>query len=611
MSPEDAVGAGNGNRRRWLLPAGLLLALLLFVLLRRPLFAEGALRLGWEGDTSIFGLMSNRMVEGRGFDVFFWGQNYLGTATSILAAAIGLVRRAAGIVPTVGPFSVRLAVLLEVGAGIVFWTLGLRRAVGSGAAVAAAVFLALGPGWMFRGSVLPTGPETVVLLGGLLFWIASGFGTPEGDTAGRRAAFGFVAGVAWWTNPGVVFVLAAAAFRWLATTPAWRALRANLRLADRIVVRPEALGWRRLNGTELVAIRTTGALLLFHLLHQVVHLTGLERVVGTPVPLFFVFWPLGEPIGLLLVYLLGTEVAFGRGSWPARFDGLRPRRPSSLPWKGGGVLAASFLVGFAPVWVGKLLGWYSEGYSFAAAILPAGQWEGRFRVFFSRDIWAWLGTDPSPWGTAFAAGSVALALGGLVAFRNEARPILRFEAGEHRPMALAAWTVIFAFVFYLFSATAGAGQQRYIVAALPAAWGLLAAAALRFARAGEGIFRLAGRTLAALWLVVAVTSVASTSLRERADLLSARDSSPLLARIEAAGCAVTFSDYDQVYRLRFLSDDRRKLVVWRGLDRSRDESRAWEALPGRKCFLDPLGNVTDAGPEKERERRRKSAGSGA
>ena len=42
-----------------------------------------------------------------------------------------------------------------------------------------------------------------------------------------------------------------------------------------------------------------------------------------------------------------------------------------------------------------------------------------------------------------------------------------------------------------------------------------------------------------------------------------------------------------------------------------DMDRAFEALPGKKCFLDPLGNVTDYGPEKERERRRKTAGGGA
>ena len=61
----------------------------LFLALRWPLLTEPGLARGWTSDAGVFGLAGKRIYQHGQIPVFFWGQNYLGTLTSILEAGIG------------------------------------------------------------------------------------------------------------------------------------------------------------------------------------------------------------------------------------------------------------------------------------------------------------------------------------------------------------------------------------------------------------------------------------------------------------------------------------------------------------------------------------------
>ena len=90
---------------------------------------------GWNGDSAIFGLMAKKIHDGRGFDVFFWGQNYMGPLTPALAAAIRrTVLDPAGLGEEGGPISLRLASMSEIAFGICLYFLGLTRLFGRGIA---------------------------------------------------------------------------------------------------------------------------------------------------------------------------------------------------------------------------------------------------------------------------------------------------------------------------------------------------------------------------------------------------------------------------------------------------------------------------------------------
>ncbi|MFP5246947.1 MAG: hypothetical protein ACLGH0_09655, partial [Thermoanaerobaculia bacterium] len=92
---------------RFLVRGGLVLMLaLLFVAWHSSLLSpDGRIR-GFNSDAAIIALMGKKMFEGRGFDVFFWGQNYVGPLTSMCIAFAGVF------VGAVDPLALRIGSFL-------------------------------------------------------------------------------------------------------------------------------------------------------------------------------------------------------------------------------------------------------------------------------------------------------------------------------------------------------------------------------------------------------------------------------------------------------------------------------------------------------------------
>jgi hypothetical protein len=194
--------------RRGLTVSGLVA---LFILLKLDLLREPAIWLGWNSDSAIFGLMAKRMRDGAGFDVYFWGQNYLGTLTSALAA---LLRRALldplGFGPEAGPLALRLSSLAQVAFGIAVSFLAVERLFGYAAALFAGMWLAVSPPFLVQFSAAPMGPEMALALGSVLFFLTADSLTRTPallDRPAVRLVFGAVAGAGWWVNQTIAFVL--------------------------------------------------------------------------------------------------------------------------------------------------------------------------------------------------------------------------------------------------------------------------------------------------------------------------------------------------------------------------------------------------------------------
>ena len=183
----------------------------LFVFLRIDLLREPAIGLGWNSDSAIFGLMAKRMRDGTGFDVYFWGQNYLGPLTSALAA---LLRRALldplGLGPEAGPLALRLSSMAQVAFGISASFLAIERLFGYAVAVFAGVWLAVSPPFLVQFSVVPMGPEMAFALGSVLFFLTADSLTRSPallDRPAGRFFFGAVAGAGWWVNQTIALIL--------------------------------------------------------------------------------------------------------------------------------------------------------------------------------------------------------------------------------------------------------------------------------------------------------------------------------------------------------------------------------------------------------------------
>lgn len=168
----------------------------LFVAIRWPLYTSPGLVLGWNSDAALFGLMARAMADGSDFPLFFWGQRYLGTLTSMLTAAI-----AAG--GEIGPLALRIAASLEVALSIVLFASGLRRAFGGRAAALASLWLVAGPAFLFHFTIAPIGAEQLLLAAAALFW----FVMRSPMTAARSwLAAGLLFGFGMYLHQGVMFL---------------------------------------------------------------------------------------------------------------------------------------------------------------------------------------------------------------------------------------------------------------------------------------------------------------------------------------------------------------------------------------------------------------------
>jgi hypothetical protein len=223
-----------------------------FVLVRLPLLSKEASARGWNGDSAIYGLMAKKIHDGKGFDVFFWGQNYMGPLTPALAAAIRrTVLDPAGIGEEGGPISLRLASMSEIAFGICFFFLGLTRLFGRVIAAAAGLWMAIGPPYFIRLSAVhgsELGPEMSFALGSVLFFLAAGALTrprPFLDRLGGHFALGLLAGFGWWMNQTIVFVLLpVAALVLFRSAPFRRFLRGRFNPEGGSSGEPRSPSWR-------------------------------------------------------------------------------------------------------------------------------------------------------------------------------------------------------------------------------------------------------------------------------------------------------------------------------------------------------------------------------
>jgi len=557
-------------RRRAL---GAILPVLLFCWLRVPLLSGPAAERGWNSDSAIFGLMAQRVRDGDRFPVFFWGQSFLGPLTPVLAAGCSYARRSV----RCEPFDLRLAVYLQHGLGMIAWGAGLLLLFGPVAALATMLFLAIGPAFFPEAS---TQPETLLFLGGILFWLGARLLSRDGETPpGPLLVFGTASGFAWWMNPGVVFVVAPA-LALLALRSAWYAdVRRTLAPAGRLRFSADALGWSPPRALVLAA----HVLQLYCGLRIFSFLTS--PLTGVSLPAFLWHADLFEPLSLLALVHVGMALP---GVRPARvLRTIRPALAWALPF------AAGFVLGNAPALLGRLLLPQEGSYSFEAALLPDAHALSRVGTFLGRDLLQFTSGSSSVAAHVFAWGLVLGAA--LAGFRRKSRlaALLFLRPGAFGGTALAAGVVLLSLYFHLIRERAPS-QVHYLVLALPC---LIALAAEGWRLALPS--RRAGALLAAVLAACGLLSLHDGFNRARAAILAEEDPHLLTRSIRQAGFAVCYADYWIAYKHQFLSRESVRFIPYHSRDRNLPESRVLKARPGRKCLVLPDGTFRELLPGDE------------
>ncbi len=563
------------TRGEWLVLAGVAA---LFVLLRLPLLTEPGLRLGWNSDAAIFGFMAQAIYAGRELPIFFWGQSYMGPLTSLIAAGAGLVLHALGAVPAVGPLALRIAAAVEVLGGILIYWAALRRAFDRSTAMIVAVWLAIGPAYLFFFTIAPIGAEQMFVLSAVLFWYAvrSGLVRPR-----QWLIFGFLCGIGWWINQGVVFVIAAALAVVVLRSRAWALAWPKPQLIDRLLLRTARL--RELDPPALIALRALDALLMIWLVD------GLLFTLGVSLPAFFLAEPLLEPLAAFLLFHLIVELIFGRdlraalallaGDW-------RSWLPSTI------LFACGAIIGYAPVIIGGFLDLYPRTYGLSVPALPLVGMLGHAITAVGEDFWSFIGSGAGPVSLLVAIVVVPLFALAVVKNRKRIAELLTLRPADYGARGMAAATIVFCALFYVTSSRAHPGSMRYVVSALPM---LYAFAAREMWSLKPRALALAAAILVSLGLTLPrieqAHAVAIGAGEDYAGFPGSFDPRPVLRTIESQGYTVCYTDYWVGYKLQWVSDSRVRFIPFHSYDRTPAESRALEATSVPKCYVDGNGHV--------------------
>jgi hypothetical protein len=522
-----------------------LLVAALFFLWHAPLLTEHSRIRGFNSDAAIIGLMGKKMLEGRGFDIFFWGQNYVGSLTSMLTAAWGFVLGAAD------PLALRLAAFSEAVVGLLLVGWALARVDGR-AAVAAMVMLAITPPVLLRMMITPLGAEMGYFMATALFaFVMQHLTAPPGrgwlSSRWGQFAFGVLTGLSWWMNQQVVFTLLAAAAVLTFRSQLARSTLQSLRTRQQRPVHGlvEAFLWL----TSWAGVALLAAFVLLD-------------VAGRP-GLPFVF---GRFIDGVLLIAVPQLLHLALAPWSLREFTAEEKRELGAIVRG----AAGFLVGYLPVWLGRYLGWYELSYVFGFNVNQPAEVVSQVGGLYAAAA-HWAGFTTGALGIAFAVVlSICLAFG-LLQTRSRARAFIALI-----PLANVA--------FFLLT---GGVKHHYFITSVGMLFGLagLGAVALWDAHGA------AARTFVAASALLAVLSIGVTAKAMHRDVRDEPDPMPLLARVRANQCAVCYSDFWITYRYAFLDGEQRAWIPYHSQNRTRTASRAMQKLPGQRCLITNNGQV--------------------
>lgn len=514
--------------------------ILVFFGIRLPLLIEPGIWFGWHADAGILGIMAKKIAEGRGFDFFFLGQNWIGPLTSLVAAAIGTLRALLGVEPHIGPVSLRLSSFLQICAGIVFIWLALKKSR-SQAATLTAMFLAVGPPLLFPHPDTAFGPEMVWFMGGLLTW----FGASELRGPAHALTFGVLSGITLWMNQGGVFYIAGVACALVRETDWWRSARTRLRIRDRLCFR----GLPPRTRTLLLTLQFVVVADLAYLIIR--DLAG----AATLVPGFR--WPYGEPIVLLLI----THILASAARHESWFSG--PERRALARYLSATILG--FLVGYGPVILGSIFNWYPRLYKFGVRAAYPDEILKNLSNLFTLGFRVLYGSA--------AAAILALVLAATVRFRRE-------WPGDRATVILLA-TAVANIAHWIF--VYQSGKAHYLTAAIPGAWLIAAIGVLNLKRHQPWIAAAAALAL--------FFSLALGASRQISRTLAEPDPRPVIATLTSSGCVVCYAEYWTAYKFRFLTNEAFRFIVYQSQDRTPQDSARYSRIPGKRCLILPDGTV--------------------
>lgn len=566
--------------------AGLVISAV-FVFSRLPVLTPDRAFLGLSSDNAIYALMAQDILVDGKIPVFFYGQHYQGPLTAIVIAGVQSAMSAAGfhqIIPgtadpyAICPLAVSVASTLMTLAGILCFSLFVRRIYDGATALVFALILSIGHSMLVEVSLRPLGAEMALLTGG---WMALAFERwiRKRDSWSLFMA-GVCTGIGLWMNEMTVFVLLPfilwLAIRRAARIKIWRPLKLNDRflLSGAELELRELPLWTRVAGIfihTLLAINFAGGLIAVWLGGWETVLFGIRMKVPNGL----------SPIKVSVFFFVLIQLVW----WLASTQSARIafRRFAEKFWPG----FTGFLIAYFPVVFGGMLGWYGPGYGvkfriMAVRNIPGHAWDAAVNFlpgFLS-------GSTNPPAIIGFWICILIL----LVCLAARSKKFRWSEWPNHiHSLRMIPWLMAFGNLLYMLldDRVSQGLVPRYALFTFIGLWMILSDAGMKLWRRPAsspvtGNLVRAGVVAALLLFGAAYYRDGKKLIRE---ISIQPDPRPKVQELISSQYRVGYADFWFAYKYEFLTGRKVLFIPYRSQDRTPERSRRLAEMPGKKCLI--------------------------
>lgn len=571
----------NKTKENLIYFVGIALIAILYTYIRLPMLnIEDSLR-GWNSDYAIFVMMGEDIKTFSDFPFYYWGGNYLGPLNNASMAITQWVMEIFGFgqeVPllsgkvfTISPLAASINCLWMLFMAIFFYGLAFKRIYSVWESLLACLLLSIGDAMLIRFSLRPLAPEVALLLGGLITW--RGLILIQEPTSRNQFIFGFLFGFSWWMNQITVFALVPIFYYFVSQSSQYHYLRGEIKLVDRIRLRTEALGWKKLSKVWRFFLGFIYGLGIINFLMGVVIaiMGGIdERVWGVKLKIHNGFSPMKTSV----LIFLGTQFLM----WFFLSSNTKEKiKKAFFPIK---AFLYGLALGYGPVILGRIFKLYDKGYKPQFKFVPLehlfSYWNKLIFDFFPK-LMIYKNTRIEV--LFFILFLISL----LFILKKNSTTILTYITAQARkpPIESALWgTVLFNFIYVVICERSRDQYAfRYAILSLPI---LSIYLVTLHRRIQPKVIGVTLTILLSLTFGYAKYQQGHNKLNVMKNETNLQDKLQILIDSD---CEIFFSNYWNTYVYEYLLQHEKKFAVVRGQDRTEKRTKDLKALNLKKCDL--------------------------
>jgi hypothetical protein len=220
-----------------------------------------------------------------------------------------------------------------------------------------------------------------------------------------------------------------------------------------------------------------------------------------------------------------------------------------------------FFIGYGPVVIGRVLGFYEKGYKptfkFIAPNNLLPYWQRLFTDFFPK----LMGVEATAQIVLLYTGLAILLLSSFRNYKSQIKNYLLLRSGSHSERSIC-WAIIYFNLIYIFFCERSRNQYafRYAILSIPVIL-IYLTTFLSWKRKGLSI-------IATTLIILIGSGFYRQGQREIDRMTASFDIRPVVKKILSSNCEVIYTDYFWAYLLEYFSQKERLFFVSRGFKRT-------------------------------------------